>query len=153
MPEHPHDKLYVPPPPPISVSPCDLAYAELQVTTNFSFLQGASHPEELAHTAARLGYRAIGVTDHNTLAGAVRMHEAAESCGMPLVIGTRISLTDAPDLLVWPEDRAAYARLCRLLTLGKSRVAKGEFQLSLAEFLDGVQGPGVQGSGVQASGV
>jgi error-prone DNA polymerase len=111
-------------------------YAELEVATNFSFLRGASHPDELMYRAAELGYRAIAVTDYNSLAGVVRAHEAAQKVGIKLLIGTRLILTDAPDLLVWAPDRAAYARLCRLLTLGKRRSEKGECTLHLADVID-----------------
>src|SRR5438445_11891553 len=102
-----------------SVTPSPFAYAELDVKTNFSFLRGASHPDELVYRAAELGYRAIAVTDYNSLAGVVRAHEAAKKVGIKLLIGARLALADAPDLLVWAPDRVAYAKLCRLLTLGK----------------------------------
>src|SRR3954454_13294498 len=135
MPETPNPKSREPLPPPTAVATCELDYAELDVTSNFSFLRGASHPDELVYTAAELGYRAIAITDRNTLAGVVRAHVAAKNCGMKLLVGSRVALIDDPELLVWAPDRAAYARLCRLLTLGKQRVAKGEFQLSVEEFI------------------
>src|SRR5947208_16718774 len=117
MPETPNPKSRVPLPPPEKVTPGQPPYAELEVTSNFSFLRGASHPDELVFTAAMLGYRALAVTDLNTLAGVVRAHAAAKQVkGFQLVIGSRLRFTDAPDLLVWPTDRAAYGRLCRLLT-------------------------------------
>src|SRR6478735_1650351 len=140
MPETPDPKIREPLPPPTHVTKCALAYAELDVTSNFSFLRGASHPDELVYTAAELGYRAIALTDRNTLAGVVRAHAAAKSCGMKLVVGSRVCLSDGPELLVWAPDRVAYARLCRLLTFGKQRVAKGEFQLSLEEFIEHSEG-------------
>src|SRR2546423_4396896 len=130
MPETPNPKSREPLPPPSCVTPCALDYAELDVTSNFSFLRGASHPDELVYTAAQVGYRAIAITDRNTLAGVVRAHAAAKSCGLKLLIGARLTLSDAPELLVWAPDRAAYGRLCRLLTLGKKRVEKGEVQPS-----------------------
>ena len=99
-------------------------YAALQVTTNFSFLRGASHPDELVETAKRLGLGAIAVTDRNTLAGIVRMHIAAKKLDMRLIIGVRLVLSDAPDLLCFPKDRAAYGRLSRLLSLGQRRDRK-----------------------------
>ena len=71
-------------------------YAELQVTSNFSFLRGASHPEELVVTAAALELSAIAVTDRNTLAGAVRAHVVAKQVGIKLVIGARLDLEDSP---------------------------------------------------------
>jgi error-prone DNA polymerase len=108
-------------------------YAELDVTTNFSFLRGGSHPEELVATAKALGLAAIAVTDRNTLAGAVRAHLAAKEAGIKLVVGIRLDLEDAPSLLAYPRDRAAYGRLCRLLTLGQRRAEKGECKLYLAD--------------------
>jgi error-prone DNA polymerase len=142
MPELPQDKLRSPPQiPQETFAPAPLKYAELDVTTNFSFLRGASHPDELALQAARLGHRAIAVTDLNSLAGAVRMHDAvrqiaATGWGPKLIIGTRLSFDDAPDLLVWAPDRSAYARLCRLLTLGRRRAPKGACVLKLEDFLE-----------------
>ena len=116
------------------------AYAELQVTSNFSFLQGASHPEELAATAAAKGLAAIAVTDRNTLAGAVRMHVAAKEHGLKFIVGARIDLTDAPSALVYPIDRAGYGRLARLLTTGKRRADKGQCHLTRADLLDHAEG-------------
>src|ERR671922_1258920 len=116
------------------------AYAELQVTTNFSFLRGASHPHELAIAAAALGIQAFAVTDRNTLAGVVRAYDAAQQVGIRVVVGTRLDLTDAPSLLVYPTDRAAYGRLSRLLTIGKRRVPKGQCQLALADVLAHAEG-------------
>jgi error-prone DNA polymerase len=109
------------------------AYAELQVTSNFSFLQGASHPEELAATAAALGLHAVAITDRNTLAGVVRAHVAAKEAGIRLVVGARLDLEDAPSLLCLPTDRAAYGRLARLISLGRRRAPKGECRLALAD--------------------
>ena len=137
MPETPNPKSREMPPPKISkVAYSPFAYAELDVKTNFSFLRGASHADELVYRAAELGCRAIAVTDFNSLAGAVRMHEAAKEVDLKLLIGARLTFTDAPDLLVWAPDRSAYARLCRLLTLGKRRAEKGNCDLSLSDFLD-----------------
>src|SRR3954471_6459409 len=140
MPEHPGSKLYTGAAinPPTEVAPSPFAYAELDVTTNFSFLRGASHPDELVYTAAMLGCRAMAVTDVNTLAGVVRAYEAARKVkGFQLIVGARLALNDgSPDLLAGPADRDAYARLSRLLTLGRRRAPKGECHLSLADFLD-----------------
>ena len=108
-------------------------YAELQVTTNFSFLRGASHPDELVVTAAALGHSAIAITDRNSLAGIVRAHHAAKEVGFRLVVGCRLDLRDGTSLLAFPEDRAAYSRLTRLLTLGKRRAPKGECHLDYAD--------------------
>ncbi len=111
----------------------DGRYAELQVTTNFSFLRGASHPDELVMTAAALGHGAIAITDRNSLAGIVRAHQAAKEVGLRLVVGCRLDLCDGTSLLVFPEDRAAYGRLTRLLTSGKRRAPKGECHLDYAD--------------------
>ncbi len=111
-------------------------YIELQVTTNFSFLRGASHAEELVQTAAALGLGGIGITDCNTLAGVVRAHSAALAAGMPLVVGCRLDLKDGPSFLCFPEDRAAYGRLCRLLTLGQRRAEKGNCDLYLEDLCE-----------------
>ena len=100
-------------------------YVELQVTSNYSFLRGASHVEELLLQAKALGLDAIAITDHNTLAGIARGHARAEEVGIRLIVGCRVALRDGLPLLVYPTDRAAYARLCRLLTLGKGRTGKG----------------------------
>jgi error-prone DNA polymerase len=104
-------------------------YVELQVTTNFSFLRGASHPAELALRAASLGQGAVGVADHNSLAGIVRAHVAAKEAGIGLVVGARLDLADGLSVLAYPVDRAAYGRLSRLITLGRRRAPKGECTL------------------------
>src|SRR3954468_18774389 len=135
MPETPNPKSREPLPPPIAVAKCALDYAELDVTSNFSFLRGASHPDELVYTAAELGYRAIALTDRHTLAGVVRAHAAAKSCGMKLIVGARVPLVDGPELVLWARNRAGYARLCRLLTLGKRRAEKAQCTLKMADFL------------------
>jgi error-prone DNA polymerase len=107
-----------------------MSYAELQVTSHFSFLRGASSPAEVFATAAALGISALGIVDRNSLAGLVRAHEAAKETGVRLIVGCRLDLEDFPSLLVYPTDRKAYARLCRLLTIGKARAGKGKCQLS-----------------------
>ncbi|HEY9348171.1 MAG TPA: error-prone DNA polymerase, partial [Inquilinus sp.] len=117
-----------------------MSYAELQVTTNFSFLRGASHAHELAGQAAELRHGAIAVTDRNTLGGAVRLHQAAKQAGLRPVIGARLDFTDAPSVLVYPTDRAAYGRLSRMLTTGKRRTTKGECSLQLADLLENAEG-------------
>ena len=170
------------------------AYAELQVTSNFTFLTGGSHPDELVQRSAELGHEAIAITDVNSLAGIVRAHIAAKEIGLPLVVGCHLRLframpqfeltvprcaapaehragrmktpeTPLPSfmparcsaslrivapteqchpprlsILVYPTTRAAYARLCRLLTLGKRRAIKGECHLTLHDLLDHQQG-------------
>jgi len=116
-------------------------YAELQVTTNYSFLRGASHVEELFAQAAMLGLPALGITDRNSLAGIVRAHQRAEEAGVRLVVGCRLDLFDGCSVLVYPTDRPAYARLTRLLTIGKKRAGKGGCNLNwddLAAHADGL---------------
>ncbi len=148
MPEFAVPKLRHPPPPPATtLDPQDSGhYAELDTVTNFSFLRGASHPDELIYRATELGYKAIAITDLNSLAGIVRAYDATrqviEQKGTPpkLIIGARLTFTDAPDLLVHVIDRPAYARLCRLLTLGKRRTEKGQCSLTLQDFLDHNEG-------------
>lgn len=108
-------------------------YAELQCMSNFSFLEGASHPEELVLQAAALGYTALAITDYNSVSGLVRAHSAAKQHGIQLIIGVRVTLRDAPDVLLYPIDRAAYGRLCRLLTLGKRRAPKGQCDIALVD--------------------
>ncbi|CAO3401589.1 error-prone DNA polymerase [Azospirillum palustre] len=117
-----------------------IRYAELQLATSFSFLEGASHPDELAMTAAALGLAAVGVTDRNSLAGVVQMHVAAKKAGIRPLIGCRLDLTDADSLLAYPTDRAAYARLSRLLTLGKMRAPKGECFIARTDVLAHAEG-------------
>jgi error-prone DNA polymerase len=114
-------------------SPVSGSYAELQVTTNFSFLRGASHPHELVAQAKALGLAALAVTDRNTLAGVVRAHIAAKELGLRLIIGVRLDLEDAPSLLCLPTDRQAYGRLCRLLSRGQLRAEKGKCILYLED--------------------
>lgn len=101
-----------------------MRYAELQVTTHFSFLRGASSAQELFETARDLGIDAIGVVDRNSLAGVVRALEASLATGIKLVVGCRLDLQDGMSVLVYPTDRAAYSRLTRLITLGKGRGGK-----------------------------
>ena len=127
------------------------AYAELQTTTNFSFLRGGSHGEELVATAKALGLSGLAITDRNTLAGVVRAHAAAKEAGLRLIAGARLDLTaplgmeNAPDqdqrldvhtppsLLCLPTDRAAYGRLSQLLTLGQRRAGKGQCTLFIED--------------------
>ena len=108
-------------------------YTELQVTTNFTFLRGASHPEEMVEHAAALGYQAIAITDRNTFAGIVRAHAAAKKTGIKLIVGCRLDLLDGPSVLAYPTTKKAYALLSNLLTLGNSRAEKGECFLYKAD--------------------
>jgi error-prone DNA polymerase len=124
-------------------------YAELQTTSNFSFLRGASHPQELVWRAAELQYKAIALTDYNTLSGIVRAHAAARDAGIQYIVGCRLevdfqgeivhkirsSAYKLSSLLVYPRNRAGYGTLCRLLTHGKRNVAKNDFFLTLSDFL------------------
>ncbi len=116
------------------------AYAELQVTSNFSFLRGGSHPEELVLRAAGLGHPAIALTDRNSLAGVVRAHVAAKEAGIRFVVGARLDLaprdkTPARSLLCFPSDRTAYGRLSQLISLGQRRTTKGQCELFLDDVL------------------
>ena len=116
------------------------AYAELQVATCHDFLRGASHPHELVARAKALGLAAIAITDRNTLGGAPRAHAAAREHAMRLVVGAHLDLTDAPALLCWPSDRAAYGRLSRLISHGRRRAGARGFQLALDEACAGLAG-------------
>lgn len=106
-----------------------MQYTELQVTSNFSFLRGASHPEEMVEQAAALGYREIAITDLNSFAGIVRAHAAAKKAGIRIIVGCRLNLLDGISLLAYPANKAAYSLLCNLLTLGNRRAVKGECHL------------------------
>ncbi|WP_415289043.1 error-prone DNA polymerase [Brevundimonas sp. S1H14] len=106
-----------------------LRYAELQCASHFSFLRGASSCEELFSQATICGLDAVAVADRNSLAGIVRAHEAAKVTGVRLIVGCRLVLDDGAEVLVYPKDRPAYSRLCRLLTLGKRRGGKGGCRL------------------------
>ena len=100
-------------------------YVELQVTTHFSFLRGASSPEELHAAASLLGLQAIATTDRNSFAGLVRSLDAQRVTGTRAIVGCRLDLGCGTSLLVYPTNVEAYARLCRLLSLGKARGGKG----------------------------
>ena len=116
-------------------------YAELHCKTNFSFLEGASHPDELMCRAVELGYSALAITDRNSLAGVVRAHGAAKDSKLKLLIGAELTPTDAAPLVVLATDRKAYGRLARLITVGRRQAPKGECRLSfddLAAHADGL---------------
>jgi error-prone DNA polymerase len=121
-------------------------YAELQTTSNFAFLRGASHPHELVETAQALGMEAIGITDRNSLAGVVRAWSKAkrlQDAGGTIraLTGCRLDFADeTPSLLCYPSDREAYARLTRLLTVGQRRSIKGQCELHREDFLQHAQG-------------
>jgi len=117
-----------------------MAYIELQTTTNFSFLRGGSHPDELVNYAAELGYAKIAITDRNTFAGIVRGHDAAKKKGMQIIPACRLDLIDGPSLLAYPTDKPAYARLSGLLTMGNLRAEKGECHLYRKDVFDCTEG-------------
>ncbi len=96
-------------------------YTELQITTNFSFLRGASHPEELVQQAASLGYKEIAITDRNSFAGIVRAHAAAKKNGISIIVGCCLDLLDGFNLLAYPINKKAYSQLSNLLTVGNRR--------------------------------
>ena len=125
----------------------DPAYAEIGITTNFSFLRGGSDPRDYVHQASDLRLPVIGIADHNTLAGVVRAYKELENPKVnhkpKLLIGSRIVFMDGtPDVLVYPRDRAAYGRLCQLLTSGKrgEGTEKGECHLRLHDLLEFAEG-------------
>ena len=121
-------------------------YAELQVTTNYSFLRSGSHPKELVEQAIALGHTAIGITDRNTLAGVVRAFAASrgetktDPDKIKLLVGSRIETRDGYSLLAYPTDLDAYKRLSRLLSQGNHRAAKGECDLTFADLADHAEG-------------
>ena len=112
-----------------------MSHVELFATSNFTFLTGASHPQELVLRASELGLGGIAITDRNTFAGIVRGHSLAKELGLQYIVGTRLVLSDGTELLAYPRTRTAFGRLCRLLTLGKRRTVKGECQLTLEDVL------------------
>ena len=117
------------------------AYAELAVTTNFSFLRGASHPQEYVAQAAALGLKAIGIADRNTMAGVVRAYsEWKNQESLKLLVGTRLVTTDGFETIAYPIDRAAYGRLCKLLSQGNLRTKKGQCHLGFDEILAASEG-------------
>ncbi len=115
-------------------------YAELHCLSNFTFLRGASHPEELVKRAAALGYRALALTDECSLAGAVRAHVAAKDIGLPLVIGSEIRLQDGPRLVLLATDREGYGNLSDLITRGRCRAKKGSYSLCWDDLDGGLPG-------------
>lgn len=128
-------------------------YAELHCKSNFSFLEGASHADELVERAAQLGYAAIAVTDRNSLAGVVRAHTVAKELSLKLLIGAEVHPDDAPPIVLWASDRKSYGRLSRLLTVGRRRSAKGACRLLLSDIAEYAEGliAGVVGEGEQGS--
>ncbi|MDD4787475.1 MAG: error-prone DNA polymerase [Pirellulales bacterium] len=120
-----------------------MRFAEIHAKSNFSFLEAASHPDELVQRAAELGYEALALADHNTLAGVVRAHAAAKQAGIKLLVGAEIAPQDAPPVVLLPTDRAAYGRLARIITEGCRRANKGACRLAfddLARHAEGLLG-------------
>ena len=117
-----------------------MEYSELQVTSNFSFLRGASHPHEMVNQAAAFGYHKIAITDHNTLAGIVRAHVAAKDKEIKIIPACRLDLLDGPGLLAYPTDREGYGRLSALLTKGNLRAEKGQCHLYKADVYEHAKG-------------
>ena len=112
-------------------------YAELAVMTNYSFLRGASKPDELVARAKELGYVGIGIADRNSLAGMVRAHVAAKNSGIKLAVGAHLVFADdTPEMLAYPMNRAAYGRLTRLLTTGNLRAEKGSCEIRRADLFE-----------------
>ncbi len=115
-------------------------YAELHAISNFTFLRGASHPEELVERADDLDYTALALTDECSVAGVVRAHVAAREKRLGLIIGAEFRLADGPALVVLAADRGGYARLCRLITKGRRNAVKGSYRLCRADLRDGMPG-------------
>ncbi len=116
------------------------AYAELHCLSNFTFLRGASHPEELVGRAQELDYAALALTDECSLAGVVRAHSAALRAGLALIIGTEIQLQDGPRLVLLATDREGYGNLSELITQGRRAAAKGGYRLTRTDLQGGLPG-------------
>jgi error-prone DNA polymerase len=117
-----------------------MGYAELAARSHFSFLDGASHPAELAQAAAALGLAGLGLCDTNSLAGVVRGHVAAKEAGLRFAVGCRLVLSDGSAWLAWPTDRASYGRLTTLLSQGRMRAPKGECALTREDLFEATEG-------------
>ncbi len=116
------------------------AYAELHCLSNFTFLRGASHAEELAERAAALGYTALAITDECSLSGIVRAHEAAKDAGLKLIVGSEMQLADGPKLVLLATNREGYGNLSELITRGRRNAEKGSYRLTRSDLADGVPG-------------
>jgi error-prone DNA polymerase len=114
-------------------------FAELAARSKFSFLDGASHPEELVQTARALGLAGLGICDLNSLAGVVRGHVAAKAAGLAFRVGCRLRLDDGSEWLAWPGSRTAYGRLTALLSRGRMQPPKGECRISRSAMLAAVE--------------
>ncbi len=115
-----------------------LAYAELHCISNFTFLRGASHPEELVARASQLGYTALALTDECSVAGVVRAHVAAREHGIKLIIGSEFRLEDKLCVVLLAANRRGYGQLCTLITDGRRAASKGEYRLSRANLAEGL---------------
>ena len=114
-------------------------YAELHALSNFTFLRGASHPEELVQTAAELGYEALALTDECSVSGIVRAHVTAQDCGLKkLIVGSELQLVSGLKLVVLAQNRAGYTQLCRLITHGRRAAEKGSYKLTADDFSEGL---------------
>ncbi len=116
------------------------AYAELHCLSNFTFLRGASHPEELVARAHELGYTALAITDECSLAGVVRAHRAAKEVGLTLIVGTEIRLEDGLRLVLLATNREGYGNLSQLITQGRRMAGKGRYALRRGDLEDGLSG-------------
>src|SRR5258708_19097987 len=117
-----------------------MSYAELHCISNFSFLRGASHPEELVARAQELGYAALAITDECSLAGVVRAHVEAKKLKFPLIIGSEFCLDDGLRFVLLATDREGYGHLSALITRGRRNAAKGSYRLTRSDLADGVRG-------------
>jgi error-prone DNA polymerase len=115
-----------------------MPYVELHCISNFTFLRGASHPEELVARAQELGYAALAITDECSLAGVVRAHVEAKKCGLPLLIGSEFKLDDGLRFVLLATDRVGYGRLAALITRGRRNAVKGSYRLTRADLGDGI---------------
>jgi error-prone DNA polymerase len=111
-------------------------FAELAARSNFSFLDGASHPAELVEAARRLGHAGLGICDTNSLGGVVRGHVAAKEAGLPFAVGCRLALEDGGGFLVWPTGRDGYGRLTALLSRARMRDEKDACRIARAEAIE-----------------
>lgn len=117
-----------------------MEYTELQVTSNFTFMRGGSHPEEMVERAADLGYKKIAITDRNSMAGVVRAFQSAKARDITLIPACRLDLLDGPSLLAYPTDIHAWGRLCALLTKGNMRTEKGSCDVYKQDVFEHAQG-------------
>jgi error-prone DNA polymerase len=116
------------------------AYAELHCLSNFTFLRGASHAEELVERAHELGYTALAITDECSLAGVVRAHVAAKACGLKLIVGSEIRFDDGPRIVLLATNRTGYSNLSELITQGRRSDIKGRYSLALSDIRNGLPG-------------